>query len=65
MWYGQTDERELGFSYGQADKTLYLYVDLKKSREEIIKSGRREEVVDRVISRLKTNRFKHQLPYIL
>jgi NAD+ synthase len=65
MWQGQTDERELGFSYEEADKILYLYTDLKESREEIIKEGFKREVVEKVIRRLKANKFKHELPYTI
>ena len=64
MWSGQTDEGELGFSYEEADKFLYSYVDLKKSRGEIIKSGLGKEVVDKVLNRLKTNEFKNRLPFL-
>ena len=28
LWAGQTDEGELGFTYAEVDKLLYLLVDL-------------------------------------
>lgn len=65
MWQGQTDEGEFGFTYEEADKILYLYADLKKSREEIEKMGFKKEVVEKVISRVEANKFKHKLPYKL
>lgn len=65
MWKGQTDEGEFGFTYEQADQILYLYVDKKKSRKEIISCGFKEEVVDKVLKRLKNNEFKHKAPYVL
>lgn len=65
MWADQTDEGELGFSYEEADQILHLYKDRKKSREEIVKIGFGGEVVDRIITRVKNNEFKHKLPYWL
>lgn len=64
LWTGQTDEQELGFSYKDADKILYHYVDFHKSSEEIIRMGFKKEVVTRVIVRLQKNEFKHKLPYV-
>lgn len=65
MWYGQTDEGELGFTYEQADQILNLYMDQKKSREEIIKLGFNKDVLEKVLTRLEANDFKHKLPYSL
>lgn len=70
MWKGQTDEDELGFTYEKADQILHLFIDLKKSREEVVKFGFKKEVidvvdvVDKVIKRLKDNQFKHKVPYL-
>ncbi|MDP6485132.1 MAG: NAD+ synthase, partial [Nitrospinota bacterium] len=36
LWEGQTDEGELGFSYREVDKFLYLMVDERYSKEELI-----------------------------
>lgn len=63
LWDGQTDEGEFGFSYEEADKILHLYADLRKKREEIEKMGFKKEVVEKVISRVEANKFKHELPY--
>jgi len=65
LWEGQTDEGELGFSYSEADCILYLYVDLKKTKKEILKSGFKQKTVERVLARLSENSFKHRLPFIL
>ena len=65
MWQGQTDEGEFGFTYEVADQILHLYIDQKKSREEVVKIGFDSVVVNRVLTRLKENEFKHKLPYIL
>ncbi len=63
LWQGQTDEDEFGFTYAEADKILHLYIDLKKSREEIEKIGIKKEMVEKVISRVEANKFKHESPY--
>jgi len=65
MWQGQTDEGEFGFTYEEADQILHLYIDQKKSREEIIKEGNDPQTIEKVISRLDANKFKHKLPYFL
>lgn len=65
LWPGQTDEEELGFSYEVADKVLYLYLEVRKSKKEIIKAGFGEEIVEKVIKRIETNQFKHKTPYFL
>lgn len=65
LWQGQTDEGEFGFTYVEADKILHLYIDLKKSRQELELSGFEKGTVERVISRVEANKFKHKLPYCL
>jgi NAD+ synthase len=65
LWSGQTDEGELGFTYKEADQILYQHVGLKKSKEEIIKSGLDKEAVEKVIGRMEANDFKHKTPYYL
>ncbi len=65
LWFGQTDEKEFGFSYREADQILHLYIDKKKSREEIAALGIEKNIIDKVLARWRENRFKHQLPYKL
>lgn len=65
LWPGQTDEEELGFSYLEADPILFLYWDKKLKKEAIIKRGFAKELVEKVLSRVEANRFKHQIPYNL
>ena len=64
LWPGQTDEKELGFSYAEADEILHLYFDKKMKPEAIgIKCGR--ELTRKVLKRVKENLFKHETPYSL
>jgi NAD+ synthase len=65
LYEGQTDEGDFGFTYEEADAILYLYIDKKKKREEIIQSGFRKDVVEKVIKRMAENEYKHKTPYRL
>ncbi len=62
LWLRQTDEDELGFSYTDADPILYLHTQ-GKSIKEIIKTGFNKSLVEKVINRVNTYSFKHQVPY--
>jgi len=64
LWHGQTDEGELGFTYTEVDKLLYLLVDQRFSPEECIESGFQEEFVRKVIERIRRNQFKRLPPPI-
>ncbi|MBI4062299.1 NAD+ synthase [Candidatus Gottesmanbacteria bacterium] len=64
LWQGQTDEGEFGFSYKEADEVLSLYVDQKKSIEEIVDKGFSRNIIEKVIKRMKDNDFKHHLPIL-
>ena len=64
LWDGQTDEGELGFSYGLADLVLYTYLEGRRRPEEIAGPGIDGEVVERVLDRVRRNAFKRRLPWI-
>jgi len=64
LWEGQTDEGELGFTYKDADEILPLSFDEKKSADEIVAAGFSKDIVDRVLSRVRANDFKHHLPIL-
>ncbi|MDO8657269.1 MAG: NAD(+) synthase [Candidatus Levybacteria bacterium] len=63
LWPGQTDEKELGFTYFDADQVLNLYFDEKLNIEEIKKQGFPN--AEKIIKRTKENSYKHQTPYTL
>ncbi len=63
LWPGQTDARELGFSYQEADPILYLFKQ-GKTESEITKLGYRAETVKKVLTQIKSTQFKHQVPYV-
>jgi len=64
LWTGQTDEGELGFTYEDVDKLLYLLVDQRYRPEECIEAGFAEAFVRRVVERVRRNQFKRVLPPI-
>ena len=64
LWAGQTDEAELGFSYREVDKLLYLMVDLRYSRPELVAAGFAAGFIDEVVLRIMNSQFKRRLPVI-
>ena len=64
LWVGQTDEGELGFTYGEVDKLLYLLVDERYSASEAIAAGFDAQFVKTVIRKLRTSQFKRVPPVI-
>ena len=64
LWEGQTDEGELGFTYKEVDKLLYLLVDQRFSAQECIEEGFNEKFVNSVITRIRRNQFKRMMPPI-
>lgn len=62
LWTGQTDEGELGFTYEDVDKLLYLLVDQRYSPEECVEAGFDADFVERVVTRVRRNQFKRMLP---
>jgi NAD+ synthase len=64
LWVGQTDEGELGFTYEEADRLLYLLVDQRYSLEDCVDAGFAEQFVRLVIERMRRNHFKRVLPPI-
>jgi NAD+ synthase len=64
LWAGQTDEEELGFTYKEVDKLLYLLVDQRYRPNDLVDVGFSENFVERVIERVRRNQFKRVLPPI-
>ncbi|OGO38594.1 MAG: NAD(+) synthetase [Chloroflexi bacterium RBG_16_57_11] len=64
LWVGQTDEGELGFTYEEVDRLLYLLVDQRFSPEECVTTGFDEKFVRNVVERVRRNHFKRILPPI-
>jgi NAD+ synthase len=64
LWEGQTDENELGFTYDEVDKLLYLLVDQRYSPQEAVEAGFNEKFVGIVTARIRRNQFKRMQPPI-
>jgi NAD+ synthase len=64
LWVGQTDEGELGFTYEEVDRLLFLIVDQRYSAQECIEEGFDEIFVHSVIARMRRNQFKRMMPPI-
>jgi NAD+ synthase len=62
LWKGQTDEDELGFTYAEVDRLLYLLVDQRYSAEDCVEAGFESEFVREVVERVRRNHFKRVLP---
>ncbi len=65
LWSGQTDENELGFTYAQADLVLQKLIDEKIPAENISLENVDPETVKKIISRVESQAFKQQVPYLL
>ncbi len=64
LWVGQTDEGELGFSYGDVDRLLVLLVDRRWQPAQLVAAGFDAEFVDRVVRMIRRNQYKRRLPVI-
>ncbi len=64
LWAGQTDEQELGFSYQEVDELLYLLVDQRYSRAELLAEGFQADFIDQISRRIMNSQYKRRLPVI-
>jgi NAD+ synthase len=62
LWPGQKDEDELGAVYHELDSVLYLYIDERKTMEEIEGLGYSKELVENVVRRVNSTQFKRTFP---
>jgi NAD+ synthase len=59
----QTDEKEFGFSYKDADQILSFLHNEKKSVDDVVALGFDKELVNKIQLRVSQNSFKHRVPY--
>ena len=64
LWVGQTDEGELGFSYAEVDRLLFLMVDRRWQAAQLVAAGFDEAFVERVVRLVRRNHYKRRLPII-
>jgi NAD+ synthase len=64
LWAGQTDEDELGFTYAEVDKLLYLMVDERYTPDECVEAGFERKFVETVVKRIQRYHYKRVMPPI-
>ncbi len=64
LWVGQTDEKELGYTYHEIDQLLYYLVDLRYSNEMLLDLGYSQKTIDDISKRIQRNQFKRRPPVI-
>ncbi len=64
LWEGQTDEGELGFTYAEVDKVLFMMVDERYTIDDVVAEGFERAFVEKVWRRVKINHFKRTMPNV-
>jgi len=64
LWPKQTDERDLGFSYRDADRILALLVDARMSAPAIARRGYPRAVVHKIQELVIRSQYKRRMPVI-
>jgi NAD+ synthase len=64
LFAGQTDEGDLGLTYAEVDRLLYLLVDERYRPEDAVAAGFSEAMVERVRKLVRDNHFKRLPPII-
>jgi len=64
LWPGQTDEKDLGVTYDEADRIVALLVDARVSPETIVRKGYPRKTVRRIARAIVGSQFKRCLPVI-
>lgn len=66
LWSGQTDESELGFTYAEADLVIKNLIIGNKTVSQFAKTSKIDRVIiEKVLARIKSQKFKHEVPYRL
>jgi len=65
LWEGQTDEGELGFTYDDADRVLYQWLDCGRLPADLVRSGVPEPLFRAVERRVMGSAYKRRLPLVL
>ena len=64
LWAGQTDEDELGFTYEEVDRLLYLMVDKRFAVAELVDAGYKEDFIRTVFRKMQSTQYKRRMPVI-
>ncbi len=63
LWHGQSDEKELGFSYAEIDPVLIDFVDNRATKQELLEKYNKN-LVEFVLKKIYQNQFKRKPPII-
>ncbi len=63
LWEGQSDEKELGYTYEELDKVLRDFVDERATKDELIRKYDKD-LVEFVLRKVYFNQFKRKMPII-
>ena len=64
LWEGQSDEEDLGISYEDVDRILYLIFDERYHAQELIDAGFSDATIEKVYQMVRRNQFKRRPPII-
>ncbi len=64
LWEGQTDEAELGFTYGRIDELLVQMIDERKSDRQLVAAGFDDAFITSARKLIRRNQFKRMPPVI-
>lgn len=64
LWIGQSDEKDIGYTYKEIDSLLYYMVDQRMNFDKLIKLGFKEDMIEKIKEMIRKSQFKRQLPVI-
>lgn len=64
LWPDQTDEDDLGFTYDEVDRLLYLLVDMRYDRKTLLEEDFAPDFVDHVYGIIQRTQYKRRPPLI-
>lgn len=64
LFEGQTDEGDIGYTYREMDLVIHALIDLNLTAEETIREGLDADLVHFVEKRIKSMRYKRNVPVI-
>jgi NAD+ synthase len=62
LWPGQTDEKEMGIRYIDADRVLYALLDRGVRPSELAHEGFDKKLAEKVVRLIRSTQFKRQMP---
>lgn len=62
LWPGQTDEKEMGIKYIEADRILYALLDRGVRPNELVSEGFDKKLAEKVVRLIRATQFKRQMP---